>query len=247
MTFGSMRDVMGKPMSEAALAAVEAVGEKLRGEREDRLAEMYRKGFEADAAACEAAKDDLTGWPPLVEAPDISAAEVGRRLESIREWGTVYQELSNFMKPTNPKDAIGSNKIGAHVVPSVAIMEMALALLDGGCKYGTHTWRVSGVRLTVYTDAIMRHLLAYLEGEEFDQDGAGVVRHLGNVMACCAIILDAQANGMLTDDRPPKMDSGWIEGFNRRAAAVIDNYPDPKQPCAEEVLRNTKQEEDENG
>jgi hypothetical protein len=52
----------------------------------------------------------------------------------------------------------------------------------------------------VYLSAAWRHLDAYHSGEEFDP--ADGTHHLGNVMACCAIILDAEAAGTLDDDRP---------------------------------------------
>jgi hypothetical protein len=52
--------------------------------------------------------------------------------------------------------------------------------------------------------ALQRHADAYMNGEEFDPvDGT---HHLGNIMACCAILLDAKAAGKLTDDRPPAVD-----------------------------------------
>ena len=48
-----------------------------------------------------------------------------------------------------------------------------------------------------------RHIEAYKSGEEFDPvDGT---HHLGNIMACAAILLDARAAGKLTDDRPPSV------------------------------------------
>jgi hypothetical protein len=51
---------------------------------------------------------------------------------------------------------------------------------------------------------MQRHMDAYMSGEEFDPvDGS---HHLGNVMACCAIVLDAKAANKLSDDRPPSVD-----------------------------------------
>jgi len=49
-----------------------------------------------------------------------------------------------------------------------------------------------------------RHIDGIESGEELDPvDGTD---HLGNIMACCAILLDARAAGKLTDDRPPRLD-----------------------------------------
>ena len=72
---------------------------------------------------------------------------------------------------------------------------------SGMLKYGAWNWRAAGVRSSVYISAARRHLAAYLSGEEFDPvDGS---HRLGNVMACCAILLEAREIGKLTDDRPP--------------------------------------------
>lgn len=105
------------------------------------------------------------------------------------------------IKATNPKDAIGITKVPLHMLSPVAKAHWASAQYAGACKYQAYNWRAAGVRGTVYISAAMRHLDAYLSGETHDPvDGT---HHLGNVMACCAIILDAAAAGKLNDDRPP--------------------------------------------
>ena len=106
-------------------------------------------------------------------------------------------------KDTNPKDAIGDTKVPLWLLSPIAKAKWALAQFCGMTKYGAWNWRVSGVRSSVYLSAAMRHLDAYLSGEELDPaDGTD---HLGNVMACMAIIIDARAAGKLTDDRPPSV------------------------------------------
>lgn len=105
-------------------------------------------------------------------------------------------------KPTNPKDLLGTNKIPYHLVPPVAIAHAALAHLDGNLKYGRNNWREAGVRSSVYVSAAMRHLMAWLEGEDWAPDSK--VHHLGHAIACCNILLDAMEAGMLIDDRNHK-------------------------------------------
>lgn len=73
-------------------------------------------------------------------------------------------------------------------------------MADGARKYGPYNWRGNAVVARIYIDAAMRHLLAWLEGEETAEDSG--VHHLGHAMACCAILLDAQETGNLIDDRP---------------------------------------------
>lgn len=106
-------------------------------------------------------------------------------------------------KDTNPKDAIGDTKIPLWLLSPIAKACWALAMYSGMTKYGAWNFRCAGVRASVYLSAAQRHLDAYLSGEETDPvDGT---HHLGNLMACAAILLDAKAAGKLTDDRPPSV------------------------------------------
>ena len=105
----------------------------------------------------------------------------------------------NVMKNTNPKDAIGCNKIPMHLFPETATILGALALLDGMLKYGRSNWREAGVRASIYYDATKRHLNAWFEGEDTDPDSG--LPHLGHAVACIALLIDATASDKLKDDR----------------------------------------------
>lgn len=102
-------------------------------------------------------------------------------------------------KPTNPKDLIGSTKLPLHLWPTTATAAGSIALLNGALKYGRANWRVIGVRATIYYDAALRHLAAWMEGEECDPDDG--VPHLSAALACIAILIDAKYAGKLNDDR----------------------------------------------
>jgi hypothetical protein len=118
------------------------------------------------------------------------------------EGGAIGKEAAaQQTKDTNPKDAVGDKKAPLHLCSPIAMLHWALAQFAGLLKYGAWNWRPSGVRASVYIAAMKRHIDAYSSGEQFDPvDGS---HHLGNVMACCAILLEAEAAGNLTDDRPP--------------------------------------------
>jgi hypothetical protein len=106
-------------------------------------------------------------------------------------------------KSSNPKDAVGDKKIPHALCSPIAKAHWAIAQYAGQLKYGNFNWRVAGVRSSVYVSAMQRHIDAYTSGEEYDPvDGS---HHLGNIMACAAILLDAKAAGKLTDDRPPSV------------------------------------------
>lgn len=102
-------------------------------------------------------------------------------------------------KPTNPKDAIGANKLPLHLWPTTATVLGSLGLLDGMLKYGRSNFRAVGVRASIYYDAAFRHLNAWFEGEDTDPDSG--LPHLAHALACLAILVDAEAAGKLTDDR----------------------------------------------
>jgi len=101
---------------------------------------------------------------------------------------------------TNPKSRYGVAKPGISAIPPVAILHCGLGMQNGVEKYGLFNWREHEVSASVYYNAAARHLMAWWEGEREAQDSG--VHHLGHVMACCAILLDAEEQGMLNDDRP---------------------------------------------
>lgn len=112
--------------------------------------------------------------------------------------------MSDDTKLTNPKDDIGMTKVPMHLIPGSAKAYLAMAFLEGALKYGKYNWRVAGVRASIYLDAMERHLEKFKGGDWCDPITR--VPHLASIMACCAIILDAEHVGKLTDDRPPLAD-----------------------------------------
>lgn len=100
---------------------------------------------------------------------------------------------------TNPKDILGAAKVPMGAVPPVAIAHESLAFYDGELKYGFRNYRDKKVSARIYVDACKRHLDSWLEGEETAEDSG--VHHLGHARACLGIILDAQENESLIDDR----------------------------------------------
>jgi hypothetical protein len=142
-------------------------------------------------------------------------------------------------KPTNPKDAIGSKKVGLHFVPVLAMFGMALAFLEGAIKYGGFNWRVAGIRASVYYDALQRHMTSWWEGQNIDPDSK--LPHLYKAMACIAILIDAEANKMLNDDRPPKLSNeDWMIELNKKAEELIAKLPSAVPPYTELTYKQTE-------
>ena len=99
----------------------------------------------------------------------------------------------------NPKTVYGTLKAPTHAIPPVAILHLGAAMETGENKYGLFNWRHRTVSSSVYYDALQRHVLAWWDGETVDPDSG--VPHLAHVMACCAVLLDAEQNGSLHDNR----------------------------------------------
>lgn len=125
--------------------------------------------------------------------------EIADDLESAVDMDSATPMPGVFSKTEdNPKDVVGSNKLPLHLWPTTASAMGCIALLNGALKYGRSNWRAVGVRSSVYVDACQRHLAAWFEGEEADEEG---VPHLSAALACLAILVDCQAAGKLKDDR----------------------------------------------
>ena len=133
-----------------------------------------------------------------------------------------------IIKNSNPKDALGIKKTPMSTVSAPVLMEMGLAMLEGDRKYGRHNYRVIGVRSSVYYDAAMRHLMAWWEGEDIDPDSG--ISHVTKALSCLSVLRDAMINEKFTDDRPPKIKDGWIQELNKKAAEIVERYPNAKDP-----------------
>ena len=99
----------------------------------------------------------------------------------------------------NPKDKLGKSKLPYHLAPESAIAYMSMGLYEGMVKYGRTNWRASKVLASVYYAALLRHALDWFEGQNQSDDSQNM--HLGNCLACLAILVDAKVHGTLVDDR----------------------------------------------
>jgi hypothetical protein len=151
---------------------------------EDDIAEDIASAVDMDCA---------TPMPGVFSVSD-AIVEAWKRMTS----ASAAKYASRHETRDNPKDIIGSDKLPLHLWPTTASAMGCIALLNGALKYGRSNWRHTGVRSSVYVDACQRHLAAWFEGENEDEEG---VPHLSAALACLAIIVDCQAAGKLKDDR----------------------------------------------
>ena len=124
-------------------------------------------------------------------------------------------------KPTNPKDAVGVSKAPLSTVPANVLAELGVAMMEGALKYGRHNYRHAGVRASVYYDALMRHMMAWWEGEDIDPDSG--VPHIVKAIATLVVLRDADYRGMLEDDRPPRAEP-FYPALNQLVELLKERY-----------------------
>lgn len=120
----------------------------------------------------------------------------------------------------NPKDLLGMKKPPLHLAGPVSTLWEAMAMADGCIKYGPFNWRDKKVIASIYVAAAKRHLDLWFEREQYAADSG--VHHLGHAKACCGILLDAEANDCLVDDRP-EHNEGYQKALDD-ALRIIDEW-----------------------
>ena len=123
--------------------------------------------------------------------------------------------LSRRGAQSEAKAAFGDDKAPFFGIPWSAVAWLGNVMGGGGYKYGLYNYRNTRIAASTYHDAIMRHFMLWADGEDADPvytvnewgnidysipPGSGAP-HLAHIMACCALLLDAQEEGMLDDDR----------------------------------------------
>lgn len=102
--------------------------------------------------------------------------------------------------PENPKAIYGRAKPSLGLIPGAAMIEEAGVYQLGAEKYGPFNWRKDPVESMTYVHATLRHLYSWVDGENLDPESRR--SHLAHARACLGILIDAEANGKLIDDRP---------------------------------------------
>lgn len=183
-----------------------------------------------DVLAKPRANSDFFDCPKCLNAVGYRVTKPDNTFDQgdVRRYGAAGEHLptnwtSALEALTNPKTLMGRQKLSVlSVVPPASILREAeamhygahLAPRKGGTKgYGPYNWRDDPVEVMIYVDACMRHLFAYVDGEGTDPESG--VTHLGHAKACLGIIVDAEANGTLIDNRPAVRKSAASSLLNR--------------------------------
>lgn len=124
---------------------------------------------------------------------------------------------------SDPKGPMGAAKVPFAALPFAVITEMAVAHGEGAEKYGRHNWRENRVLASTYYAAALRHLFAWIEGEDTDPDSG--LSHLVKAMASLAVLRDAMICGQMENDRPPASPPGMMARGNAAWAEVRGRLP----------------------
>lgn len=84
------------------------------------------------------------------------------------------------------------------LLPSWPLVEIAKVLGFGAGKYSRYNW-AEGMDWSRPTAALMRHVLAWKEGEDLDEESG--LSHLAHAGCCILFLLAYQRYGLGRDDR----------------------------------------------
>jgi hypothetical protein len=131
-------------------------------------------------------------------------------------------------KANNPKDAFGTLKACLSWLPMEVVFEVALALAEGGFKYGGHNYLVAAPRASVYMDACDRHQFQHWNlGEDIDAESGAGLHHISKAIASLMVLRAAQIHGNWIDDRPPPAPPEFLADLNAKMKLLGEAFPDP--------------------
>ena len=133
---------------------------------------------------------------------------------------------------TNPKAALGALKAPIGFAPITAIIELEAVMAGGAHKYDPYNFRYTHTDAMTYIGAIDRHFKLWQDGVDIDPES--MRPHLAHIMACCAILIDAEKTGMLVDNR---YKTGKVKGLLDSCAKTHNEF----------VANNKSAEERRNG
>jgi hypothetical protein len=101
-------------------------------------------------------------------------------------------------KLKEPAEKFDNGKPPLSLLPYGPLEEIAKVLDFGAKKYGTHNW-CKGMSWSRLSDAALRHIFAWVWGEECDQETG--FSHLAHAACCLLFLLDYIQTISGTDDR----------------------------------------------
>lgn len=91
-----------------------------------------------------------------------------------------------------------TQKPATELLSRVALEGVARVLGFGAQKYAAHNWRL-GMEWGRVAGAAMRHLLAFIDGEDIDPESG--LPHVDHLMCCAMFLSEYQKKNLGTDNR----------------------------------------------
>lgn len=112
--------------------------------------------------------------------------------------GLNYPHTIPPVTPSSGALKFDTEKARMDLLDAYAIEQLALVLTFGARKYAAHNWR-KGLSYSRLIAAALRHLFAYLMGE--DKDPESGLSHVAHAMCCCMFLLGMSQIRPELDDR----------------------------------------------
>lgn len=112
-----------------------------------------------------------------------------------------------------------SGKPRISLIPKEALWGMANAFTYGANKYAAHNFK-NGIDYSRLADAAMRHLSAYMDGENIDDESGNC--HLDHALASLAMLKFMSVNRKENDDRY-KMKLTYTAGIDSAQKLIKEN------------------------
>jgi hypothetical protein len=87
-----------------------------------------------------------------------------------------------------------------HLIPVQPLLDIAKVFTYGANKYAKRNWEL-GAKWSIPYDSLYRHLLAWLNGEDYDESGC---LHMAHVAVNAMFLLEYSRTCPELDDRPKK-------------------------------------------
>lgn len=112
-------------------------------------------------------------------------------------------------------------KIRMSLVPWKAIERIATVLTFGALKYEPRSWQNVPNGVERYTDAFLRHISAWQQGEDIDSDSG--LHHLDHALCCLVFVV------CLSDNLPQPDWDAWTK--------ISEKYAKDRAAVSEESIR----------
>jgi hypothetical protein len=121
------------------------------------------------------------------------------RERSAREFLFGKQEPEHEPEQESERYKKDHGKPPMSLLPFIALKETSHVLAFGKDKYGAHSWRHNTREWSRMTDALLRHIGDWLEGEDNDPETGR--SHLAHAACCVLFLLTYVLTGIGKDDR----------------------------------------------